>query len=251
GGHSIGSPGTARSAITVGAVDVNDFVASFSSRGPNMKDLTVKPEVCAPGVSIVSSLPGGLYGALSGTSMATPHVAGVAALLRAVHRDWTPAQIKAALVATAANVNDEVMATGGGRIDAMNAAAPGVVADPPVLSFGLDTPSLTTFSATRSVHLTNRGSSAATLNATVPVKPGQKVTISPSSFTLAPGESRDVSVAVDITNATITTGSFTFSGGSQIAFGGGVHVPFGFTKAARATVTFDKSLSAALWFSKK
>jgi subtilisin family serine protease len=250
GGHTIGSPGTARSAITVGAVDSGDFVASFSSRGPNMKDLTIKPEVCAPGVSIVSSIPGGLYGSLSGTSMATPHVAGVAALLRAVHRDWTPAQIKAALVATAANVNEEVMATGGGRIDAMSAAAPSVVADPPVLSFGLDSPSLTTFSATRSVHLTNRGSSSATMNATVPTKTGQKVTISPSSFTLAPGESRDVSVAIEITNSSIATSTFTFSGGSQIAFGGGVHVPFGFTKAARATVTFDKSLQAALWFSK-
>src|SRR5438874_2933591 len=101
GGHTIGSPGNARGAITVGAVDAFDGMASFSSRGPNMKDLAIKPEVCAPGVSIVSSLPGGRYGSLSGTSMATPHVAGAAALLRAVHRDWPAARIKAALMATA------------------------------------------------------------------------------------------------------------------------------------------------------
>src|SRR6266542_308035 len=74
GGHTIGSPGNARGAITVGAVDAFDGMASFSSRGPNMKDLAVKPELCAPGVSIISSLPGGRYGSLSGTSMATPHV---------------------------------------------------------------------------------------------------------------------------------------------------------------------------------
>jgi subtilisin family serine protease len=251
GGHTISSPGTARSAITVGAVDRNDVIASFSSRGPNMKDLAVKPEVCAPGVSVVSSVPGGGYGSLSGTSMATPHVAGVAALLRAVHRDWTPARIKAALIASTSNVADEVMATGSGRIDVVSAASVTIGADPPSLSFGLDSPTLTTFTATRTVRLTNGNSFRAPFTFTVAAKAGEKVTFDPPSFSLDPGESKDVNVTVEVTNAAVKTGAATFSGGGDIVVrngGGRTLIPFGYVKAARATTTFDSGSQQTLWF---
>ena len=77
------------------------LIASFSSRGPAPYSLALKPDVAAPGVDIVSPIPGG-YGTWSGTSMATPAVAGAAALLRQRHPTWTPAQIKSALVLTGA-----------------------------------------------------------------------------------------------------------------------------------------------------
>ena len=122
-------------------------IASFSSRGPAPYSLALKPDVSAPGVDIVSPIPGG-YGTWSGTSMASPAVAGAAALLRQRHPTWTPAQIKSALVLTARPVfNDtahkhptSVLAAGGGMIDVQAADAPGLFAEPSGVSFGLVRP---------------------------------------------------------------------------------------------------------------
>lgn len=76
---TIACPGCARNVITVGASDDSDSIAWFSSRGPTI-DYRIKPDVVAPGVDILSSIPGG-WETMSGTSMATPHVAGLAALV--------------------------------------------------------------------------------------------------------------------------------------------------------------------------
>ena len=105
GRGSVGSPGSAPDAITVAAVSTtrggaDDVVASFSSSGPTPLSLRLKPEVSAPGISILSAAPGASYASLSGTSMAAPHVAGAVALLLQRHPTWTPAQVKAALALT-------------------------------------------------------------------------------------------------------------------------------------------------------
>jgi hypothetical protein len=127
-------------------------MAGFSSRGPTT-DKLLKPDVTAPGVSVLSSgygsgaFPGPFtgFGQVSGTSMATPHVAGSAALLKQLHPDWTPEQIKSALMTTATEnvwtntaktIFAGVLDRGAGRIDLTKAGSPGLTLDQPSLSAG-------------------------------------------------------------------------------------------------------------------
>src|SRR5437867_3851451 len=75
-----------------------DILAAFSSRGPTPYDFRLKPDVTAPGVSVLSSVLGGQFAFFQGTSMATPHTTGAAALLLAAHPTWSPDEVKSALV---------------------------------------------------------------------------------------------------------------------------------------------------------
>nr|WP_281254479.1 S8 family serine peptidase [Fredinandcohnia onubensis] len=84
---------------------VGELMADFSSRGPVTQTWMIKPDVSAPGVNITSTIPGG-YGAKQGTSMASPHVAGAAALVLQAHPDWSVEDVKAALMNTAVELKD-------------------------------------------------------------------------------------------------------------------------------------------------
>lgn len=144
---TVASPGTSRGAITVGASGIhstqsgpggtinNYRVAQFSSRGPVSwpQGATLKPDIVAPGHNICSARwaaawPGkdcldSQHSKLNGTSMATPHVAGVAALLRQHQPTWSPDQIKQALRSTAKNLGDEPVAQGYGQVQTRAALA--------------------------------------------------------------------------------------------------------------------------------
>jgi subtilisin family serine protease len=144
---SISSPANAPSAITVAATTASDMIADFSSGGPTPVSLLLKPDVSAPGVAITSSLPtgqGGPWGQLGGTSMASPHIAGGAALLKERHPDWTVAQIKSALVQTATPVRNasgreiSVLREGGGLVDLARADNPLIFASPTSLTFPIN-----------------------------------------------------------------------------------------------------------------
>ncbi|MEU8302331.1 S8 family serine peptidase [Actinomadura sp. NPDC048955] len=141
---SVGSPGTADAALTVGAVDARDRLAEFSSRGP--RGHAAKPEIVAPGVDIIAARAEGTgmgtptganYTKASGTSMAAPHVAGAAALLAARHPDWGPSRLKAALVGTAGPATGgDAYERGAGRLDAGEAATSPVLAAQSIVDLG-------------------------------------------------------------------------------------------------------------------
>ena len=133
GDETIGSPGTARKAITIAASSKEDYIASFSSRGNIIWETgaIIKPDVAAPGVDICAAQYDSAWDAykcyddkhiaISGTSMAAPHVAGTVALIKQQHPDWTPEEIKMALRSTALDLGYRMQDQGYGRIDALNA----------------------------------------------------------------------------------------------------------------------------------
>ncbi|MFJ1973822.1 S8 family serine peptidase [Streptomyces sp. NPDC087903] len=188
GAQTVRSPGTADAALTVGAVDSSDAIAEFSSRGPRYGDDALKPEITAPGVGILAARSqysgngSGYYISASGTSMATPHVAGVAALVAAAHPDWTGSRIKDALVSTAKPTPDITADDGGnGRADAAAAATATLTATGKI-DAGIHSPGTDKGTIQSTATWTNTGDRAVTVDLAV-ATPG----VPEGVFTVSPG----------------------------------------------------------------
>jgi subtilisin family serine protease len=171
GKSTVGSPGAADAALTVGAVSKQDQLANFSSRGPLKDTFAVKPEITAPGVGIVAARAAGTsmgtavdanYTAASGTSMATPHVAGAAAILAQRHPDWTADRLKQVLVGTAKQGSYTAYQQGGGRVDVPKAIDATVYSSPAVVSLGKSTAE--SAPATRTITYVNTSAADTTLS---------------------------------------------------------------------------------------
>jgi subtilisin family serine protease len=171
---SVGSPASADAALAVGAVTKQDELADFSSRGPRVGDGALKPDITAPGVAIVAANgkdgflgePGQPYTTLSGTSMATPHVAGAAAILAQRHPEYSPDQLKATLMG-AAKPHPQLgaFAQGAGRVDVARAINQSVTASPASVGFGRQRwPHGDDAPLSRTVTYRNTGSAGITLN---------------------------------------------------------------------------------------
>jgi subtilisin family serine protease len=234
GGSTLNSPGTADLALTVGAVDKSDQPASFSSRGPRAGDAALKPEITAPGVDIVAARAGGtgmgtpvnpLYTAANGTSMATPHVAGAAAILAQLHPGWTPEQLKAALVGSAHDLGQPVFTQGAGRLDVAQAVRQTVVGTPATLSIGRVEPGDLS-PRTQRLTYRNTGAVPVSLNLTASLAtpggdpaPDGAVRLSASDVTVPAGGTAEVTVTV--TPQPGLLGAFS---GHVLATGGGVRL---------------------------
>ena len=194
GRGSVGSPGSAPLAITSAAARKSKVISSFSSAGPTPISLQMKPDVTAPGDLVLSSVPAreGLWASWSGTSMASPHVAGASALLKQIHPDWTVAQIKSALVLTGTPVFTSSSHTsettslreGGGFITLPSANDPLIFASPTGLSFGLMRGGTT---ATRSISFTDAGGGAGQWAVRVDRRQGPGGSITAPSSVEVPG----------------------------------------------------------------
>ncbi|MGK5676715.1 S8 family serine peptidase [Micromonospora sp. URMC 106] len=208
---SVNSPASADAALAVGAVNKADGLAEFSSRGPRAGDAAVKPDITAPGVDITAARSGGgasqPYVAMSGTSMATPHVAGAAAILAQRHPAWPPARLKAALMGSARpNPALSVFAQGAGRLDIGRALDTTVTVDPPSVNFGRQAwPHHDATPVTETISLHNHGSAAVTLSLKVKAvapdgnpAPAGMFSTSATSVTVAAGGSANVTVTADV-----------------------------------------------------
>ncbi|MBP2708540.1 S8 family serine peptidase [Microbispora sp. RL4-1S] len=209
--ETVSTPAVADSALAVAAVSVGGkgtALAAFSSRGPRVGDYGLKPEISAPGVDVLAARSQyapegeGAYQTMSGTSMATPHVAGVAALLAAAHPDWTGQRLKDALVSTSKVLFQFTpYQVGGGLVDA-SAAVGGSVFATGTAYIGAHWPYSPGQRASRPVTYTNTGDSPVTLHLTVTGGAPQGLfEPSASSVTVPAHGTATVDVAVNLDQA--------------------------------------------------
>ncbi len=189
----------------------DNIMANFSSQGPTDVDFRVKPDLVAPGVNVLSSVTQhscdpvpaeGCWAFFQGTSMASPHLAGTAAVVRQAHPAWSAWQVRSAIVNTAqeglltrataiSTLQTDVQVVGAGLADVEAAVRARVALSSVSTSFGA-IPSRNGASQTRAVTVTNLGGAALTLP--VSVTGSSAFSVAPASVTLSPGASATLTV---------------------------------------------------------
>lgn len=248
--ESVGSPGAADAALTVGAVDRKGGLAEFSSRGPRLGDEGIKPDITAPGTGIVSALHSegsigepidGRYTALDGTSMAAPHVAGAAALLAQANPKLTGEQLKSTLTGSAEpNPELSVFEQGSGLVNIASALNQSVLGDQSNLSFGVQKwPHHDDKPVTKPLTYHNNGDNDVTLNVSATGKgpdgqqaPAGMFTVDKKRITVPAGGKAKVTVTAD-TRGDSADGRYS---GAVVAENGKttVNTPIAVTKEAES-----------------
>ena len=242
----ISSPGCARKALTVGATSITDSVTSWSSRGPTATPFLLKPDVVAPGLDILSAKMGGGYVLMSGTSMATPHVTGAAALVRQRHPDWTPEMIKTAFMQSARDLGYDPWTQGAGRISIPDADRKSFLVTPPSVNFGIDTlvGGSWKISDTLSIHNLDAEIKIFNISVAFSAMPGVKLTPDPSQVTVAAGSTQHVVVTLMVDNDKLPYADVKKYIGKIIARSSAndsVDIPFAFVKTIYLKLVMDES----------
>ncbi|CAM5340997.1 S8 family serine peptidase [Streptomyces violaceorubidus] len=231
---SIGSPGAADAALTVGAVDSADQAAWFTSAGPRYGDNALKPDLSAPGVGILAARSrlaegSGDYTSMDGTSMATPHIAGVAALLAEEHPDWSGARLKDALMSTSKELDASVYQLGAGRVSVPDAVQADVTATGSADLGFHSWPYASNEPVTRTVTYTNSSDAAVELKLSVRGAPEGVATLADTSLTVPAHGTAATTVTGDGSRAPVGT-----TGGQIVAADASgktlAHTAFGLVK---------------------
>ncbi|MFK4064468.1 S8 family serine peptidase [Streptomyces sp. NPDC029674] len=230
---SIGSPGAADAALTIGAVDSADEAAYFTSRGPRAGDHALKPDLSAPGVDILAARSRltegeGFYTEMSGTSMATPHVAGAAALLAERHPDWTGRQLKDALMSSSKQLDGGAYVLGAGRVSVSDAVDARVTATGSVDLGFYGWPYESNEPVDRVITYTNSSDADVELSLSVQGAADGVVTLADSTLTVPAHGTASTTVTGDGAKAPVgnTSGAIVATAGGKKA----AHTAFGLVK---------------------
>ena len=235
--ETIGAPGAADAALTVGSVTKQDGLSDFSSQGPRVGDHAVKPDISAPGSGITAARAEGTtmgepaedgYITADGTSMATPHVTGAVALLKQAHPEWKGPQLKIALMNAAEGLDGLTsFQQGSGRLDVARAVSQSVTTDAGSLSFGRFAFPHGQKPVTRTLTYRNAGASDIVLSLAFQVSgpgaatvPDGLFTVDKPTLTVPAGGTASVTVTVDPSRNALT-GAI---GGALVATAGDVVV---------------------------
>ncbi|HTR82098.1 MAG TPA: S8 family serine peptidase [Bacteroidota bacterium] len=243
---TIDSPGAAREALTVGATNAENSVASFSSRGPSNKIYGCKPDIVAPGESILSAKMNGGYIAMTGTSMAAPFVAGAAALLKQRHPEWNAYQIRDALIASTRDLHAPIFSEGRGKLDTARISTVSATVSPSTISFGFDNPSIAKWNRGDTVLISNLSSTPKTysIKNSSPA-PGITVVVSPTTFSIDANGSQNVAVELSADN-TVLPDNAVFPlgyGGNLLAISDAdtLTIPYVFFKGSVFQISFNET----------
>lgn len=206
--ETIGSPGSAASALTVGSVDDPSGALSwFSSQGPLFRSGALKPDLTGPGNDVTAARSAdygggeGSYLTMSGTSMATPHVAGAAAIVKQQHPEYTAVQLRAALTSTATDVDLSPYQAGAGVLDVADAVDASVVASGSG-DFGMLAWGVAPEPVSRTIEYANRGDAEVTVQLEAAL---EDTTAGGGVEPLSAGEASDV-LSTDAASLTIPAG---------------------------------------------